>query len=153
MQAIPVALSVASSAVGAYGSLKAGRMQQQGANAQAAAAEQEARLIDIQARQQSAIRVNQLNSALAAIEAQRSARNTSLTSPTALATDRAVTREYGDAIDNERLDALIKARARRTDAQALRLGGQAARFAGYVGAATHTFDAINTLWNPKKSGS
>lgn len=141
MKAASAALNVASG----FAALKSSRAERNAYNMQAGAYEQQARVVDIQARQAATHRLNELNANLAAIAAKRAGSNSALDSPSALAIDEAFTQESKDAMSNDRLSALMQARKLRTEAGAARLSGRAALIRGYTQAAQYGFNAITDV--------
>jgi len=137
--------SAALNLLSAGASLKMARAQRNAYNLEAAAAEQEARLIDLQTRQKSTNALNKLNGDLAAIEAIRAGRNLALDSPTGMAVAKAFARESMDAMDAEKLTGMVAARQRRISAMSSRIAGRGALIGGYVKAAGYLKDAAGDL--------
>lgn len=133
------------STIGGLSSLYAGKAEKKARYAEAAAYEQEARYIDLQTKQAANNARGRLDSALGAIAAVKAARNLALDSPTSRATDKAVTDEYGAAIEADQLTGMLNARSRRDAARSAIVAGKAAKMGSYFRAGASFVDAAASL--------
>jgi len=107
----------------AAGAIMGGQARRQEAKAQAQQAEQQARDVDLAAKQTSEERRAALRASLSTIEATRSAAGLSLDSPTAMAIEREVKRQ---SVRGEQVGSL----GSKQQSKALMLQGEALRRAG-----------------------
>lgn len=148
MQAAPFILAATAaigSGVSAYSSYQQGEAQQSAFAAEARSRELEAKQADLQARQISALRLQELNANLGAIEAARAGKNLAGDSPTGVALTRSFTRESMTARASEVMDARLRQLGALNARQSALAQGKAARLAGTLGAVGDTADMVSRL--------
>ena len=142
-------LMLAATAVGTgaqiYGTLQAGAAQQGAYEAEARSRALEAKQADLQAKQISALRMQELNANLGAIEAMRAGKNVLGDSPTGAAIIRSFTKESLGARANEVLDARLRALSARNAMWAAQQSGRDARRASYIAAIGAGADGLSSM--------
>lgn len=140
-----MAAAAIGSGVQAYSSYQSGVAQQAAFNAEARSRELEAKQADLQSKQISALRLNELNANLAAISAARAGKNLLGDSPTEVALVRSFTKESLGSRANEVLDARLRYLGALNARQSALIQGKAARTAGTLGAVGDTLDMVGRL--------
>ncbi|MFC5373968.1 hypothetical protein ACFPIF_15500 [Brevundimonas faecalis] len=133
--------SEASAGLSAVSSIMGGRAQARALKTEGVMLEAQAKGVDLQAKQASERRREDLRASMAAYIAQRSARGLSLDSPSAVAIERELTRQSVRDEGVERLGYINQAGALRMSAAAKRRAGSNANFMGYWNAAGTLMDA------------
>lgn len=133
--------SEASAGLSAVTSIMGGRAQSRALKTEGVMLEAQAKGVDIQAKQASERRREDLRASMAAYIAQRAARGVSLDSPSAIAIERELTRQSVRDEAVERLGYTNQAGALRMSAAAKRRAGSNANFMGYWNAAGTVMNA------------
>lgn len=134
MGQVAAPMMIASSLVSAGSSIMKGNARSKALRAEAGAAEYNAKIADLGVKQIGAQRSMELETALAAIDTGRAARGLTLTSPTGMALNDAVTREHLDAQRAEELDKRLEAQGYRAQARTNLAAAKSAKIQGYIGA-------------------
>lgn len=138
--------TLVSAGVSAYSSYASGVAQQAAFDAEARSHELDAKRADLQSKQISALRLQELNANLAAISAARAGKNLGGDSPTEVALIRSFTRESLTSRSSEVLDSRLRYLGALNAAQAARTQGKAAKLAGTLGAIGDVADLAPRLY-------
>jgi|GEM_PF-3377330 len=150
------ATSIGSTVLSAGSSIMGGRARSREMKGEAVMLEAQAHGVDIQSKQASERRREDLRAAFAAYAAQRAARGLDPDSPSAVAIESELRRQAVRDEGVERLGYVNQAGALRMSAAAKRRGGSIANIMGYVGAASTIMGGTNDLLSAgggKKSGA
>lgn len=145
---IVIAAAIAAAGVSAYSSYSQGVTQKAAFDAQARQHELEAKRADLQSKQVSALRLQELNANLAAISAARAGKNLGGDSPTEVALIRSFTRESLGSRANEVLDSRLRYLGAINAMNSARMQGKAAKQAGTLGAVGDVLGLVTTLYSP-----
>lgn len=137
-----LAAAAVSSAVGAYSSIQAGKQQARSMRDQAAAAEMEARVAELDITQTTARRTEALIADLGAIRARRATANVGAGSGSAVAAEKGYEKEYLQSLRADILAKRYGVVSRLTHARGLRIGAKNAMISGYLSAAGQVLDGF-----------
>jgi hypothetical protein len=143
------ALAVTAAAAKAGSSIYGGYSRAREMREQAAEYERRARAVDLQAKQDSAARYSELDSAMQTVLALRGARNIGFDSPTAIAIDKGIQRQSIEGLLMSQLGFSQDADSARQSGRNMMRGARRSIIAGYMGAVPGATDALGALRQPK----
>lgn len=130
------AAAIGATALSATSSIMSGRAQARQLGMEAALNERQAKDVDLQGKQMSEVRREQLRAGLASVQALFAQQNRNLDSPTAVAIERELRKQSVRDEGAERLGFMNQAYALRTSAYSKRRAASTANTLGYINAAT-----------------
>lgn len=140
-----MAAAAIGSGVKAYSSVQQGRAQYQAYQLEARQRELEGKQYDLQSRQISAARLQELNSNLAAIDAARAGKNLGGDSPTSMALVKSFTKESMNSRASEILGARLGRLGSINARTSAQIAGRSALKSGYLGAVGDATDMVTRL--------
>lgn len=156
MSFLPVALAAASAGMQGISMIAQGNAAAAEGQARQQELEREAKLQEIQAKEQQASRLDDLQKTVGSIRALSSQRGFDLSSPSSWALAAAAEKEAYRDTQRTGFNARQSASNYRLAGSAARMSGNAARTAAYLGAAGSFFKAgsyVNSAFQPKPGGN
>lgn len=144
--------AVATTAVSAFGQMKAASQQSASLKAQAATQEMEARVVELGVKQTAARRMEALVADLGAIRTRRATQNVTA-GGSALAAEKGYEKEYLTALRSDILNQRYGIVARNANAAQLRSGAKAAMFSGYTGAISTVANGFSNIYKTPTGGT